>query len=122
MFSLPKLVVFRTSKRNYFEVLLFSYVHNMNARLSSQMLRFFTRYLPTAFKLPLFIRVSESELFSSNCIKIAVECDWITKISQNGQFSINWKNRLVFWEKLNFFKIGEGRKFSVECVTFDIIS
>ena len=58
----------------------------MEAKSSPQMVRFFTRCLPTAVTLKtMFVHVSEREIFSPNCCKFAVECNWDGKISQNVQ-------------------------------------
>ena len=70
-------------------IILRQIVYNMKTKSSIQMEHFFTRCLPIVFTLKtMFIHVSARENFSSrNCSKFAVECKWISKISQNAQKS-----------------------------------
>ena len=63
--------------------------------------RFFTRCLSIELAQKMMLaRVSESDFFSLNCSKFALECDWTSKNSQTVQnLFFFWKNRGVFLEK-----------------------
>ena len=69
---------------------------------------------------------SEFENFSSpNVSKFAVECDWSSKISQIRAKIGFYEKKICFFfnKKLNFFfKIEKGGKFTLKCVSNDIIS
>ena len=66
---------------------------------------------------------SEFEFFDHKVSKYAVGFDRIRKIFQiRTQFGFLEKNKCFFLKKLDFFKIGRGGKFVVECVSYDIIS
>ena len=53
----------------------------------------------------MFVDVSERQLFSPNCSKFAVECDWNSKISQN-------EKKIVFFEKIDGFLRKKTLNFS----------
>ena len=67
---------------------------------------------------------SDREKLSANYIKIAAECDFGSKISQNVQnLGFSEEDRWVFSkENLNFFRIVQCCRIAVECVRNDIIS
>ena len=101
----------------------------MEAKSSSQMGCFWL-FLPDVCQLRSrhigkFVHATEREIsFWPNCSKLAVECDWNSKNSQNVQnLGFFWKNGWVFWKKTwIFLKIDKGGKFAVEWVTNGIIS
>ena len=64
-----------------------------------------------------FVHLSERDFFSLNCSKIAVECNWISKISQNVPISgFLEKKRDGFLSKknLDFFKTAKSGEIFVE--------
>ena len=60
-------------------------------------------------------RFWNSKLFMT---KFAEECVWYSKVSQiRTKFEFFGKKLGALLEKLDFFKIGKGDKFAVECVS-----
>ena len=100
----------------------------MGAKSSTQMVRFSPDLCQLLSRCSFtFLNVN---CFTPNCSKIAAECDWNRKISQNAQnLGVFRKNRCFFFEKLDkFFKNSniltncKGGKFAVECVCKGMIS
>ena len=76
-------------------------------------------------KCPMFKCFDPEKFLLPNCSKIAEECDWNSKISQNVRNLFFFNIKKVFYlEKILdfFFKIGEGGIFAVACVSNDITS
>ena len=86
---------------------------------------FFTRCLPIAFIAKrcsfMFLTV---KFFSLNCSKVAVECDWDSKNSQNVQ-NLGFFGKIdgFFRKKIwKIFKIATCGKFFLQCASNRVVS
>ena len=97
----------------------------LKCAISDVFLPNFTRCLPIAYtpNRQVCSRYWTWNYFSIKYSKFAVECDWNSKNSQNVQdLGFLGKQMGILKKKTFFFKINEGGKFAVQCLSNGIIS